>query len=170
MRTIQGWAAVGLVLPLLACDAGPTTPADAPGPSAVTAYFNPQPEPPPGIFEFLMEGQLDGRWAGTLGERRGTVRAEHLMSEMKGETLHLSQEWTFVPPEPVVPPEPIFPPEPVRLMGIVNLATGALVLNGLTDDGVPVHVRGHVMENGGGAFSIGGEVMFNPQPEPPPGS
>lgn len=163
MRTIHRWLVVGLVLPLLACEAGPTTPvpADVLGPFVVTADFNPQPEPPPAIFEFSMDGLLEGRWVGTFGNNGGTVIAETLTSEMNGETLHLSQEWT-------VPPEPIVPPEPVRLMGIINLTTGALVLNGLTDEGMPVHVRGHVMESGGGVFSIGGEAMFNPQPEPPP--
>lgn len=164
MRTIHRWAVVALGLPLVACEAGPTTPepADAPGPFVVTAYFNPQPEPPPAVFKLSMEGRLEGDWRGMLGVRGGEATAENLTSEMNGETLHLSQEWTFVLPEPV------FPPEPVRLMGIVNRTTGELVLNGTTEEGVPVHVRGQVTETGGGLFSIGGEVMFNPQPEPPP--
>jgi hypothetical protein len=61
----------------------------------------------------------------------------------------------------------------VSMTGIINLATGRLVLNGevgstTPDDGQPVHVRGQVVDGGGG-ISVGGEVMFNPQPEPPRG-
>ena len=53
------------------------------------------------------------------------------------------------------------------LFGIVDLANGNLVLNGATADGQIVHVRGEVVGGGGGTISVGGDVMFNPQPEPP---
>lgn len=169
MGTIHRWTAVGLGLLLVACEPGPTAPApELLPPLDATARFNPQPEPPPGIFEFELTGEIDGRWDGMFGARGGEVMVEPLAFEMNGQTLHLSQEWTFVPPEPVVPPDPIVPPEPIMLRGTVNLSTGRLVLNGATEDGVPVHVQGQVMPNGGGVFNIGGEVMFNPQPEPPP--
>jgi hypothetical protein len=40
------------------------------------------------------------------------------------------------------------------------------VLNGSTAAGERVHVQGVVILGGAG-ISVGGELMFNPQPEPP---
>ncbi len=53
------------------------------------------------------------------------------------------------------------------LFGIIDLRTGALVLNGATADGGILHVQGDGSVSEGGAISVGGDVMFNPQPEPP---
>ena len=55
----------------------------------------------------------------------------------------------------------------VTLRGTINLVTGRLVLNGRTADGDIVHVSGGIADGGSGGISIGGDVMFNPQPEPP---
>jgi hypothetical protein len=74
----------------------------------------------------------------------------------RGETLRLRQRWSF---EGAALPA-------VQLDGILNLVTGRLVLNGRTGPGGAVHVHGMVAGSGGG-LSIGGDVMFNPQPDPP---
>jgi hypothetical protein len=141
--------------------------------------FNPQPEPPPKVFEFEIVGDPSGDWTGNFSEfREGRIEVETLSSMMRGKTIRVVQTWIVVPPEPIFPPEPIVPPDPIvppepvqiSLMGIINLANGKVVLNGLSDElGVNVHVRGHTMTLSSGDISIGGELMFNPQPEPPPG-
>jgi hypothetical protein len=91
----------------------------------------------------------------------------------RGKTLHLEQVWTLHPPDPIHPPEPVEPVQ-IALSGILNLAKGSIVMNGDTDTGgmeiskgTKVHVRGQFTDAGGGAISVGGELMFNPQPEPP---
>ena len=76
------------------------------------------------------------------------------------------------PPEPVLPPDAIIPPDPVQpltiqLHGIINFTNGELVLNGVSALGQQVHVRGTVVLASSGAMTAGGELMFNPQPEPP---
>ncbi|MDX1640677.1 MAG: hypothetical protein R3220_03205 [Balneolaceae bacterium] len=143
------------------------------------ANFNPQPEPPPKVFEFEIVGDPSDDWTGNFPDfREGRIEVETLSSMMRGKTIHVVQSWVLVPPEPIFPPEPIVPPDPIvppepvqiSLMGIINLANGKVVLNGMSDElGVNVHVRGQAMTLGSGDISIGGEVMFNPQPEPPPG-
>lgn len=136
------------------------------------ANFNPQPEPPPKVFEFEIVGNPTGDWTGDFpGFRVGRIQVQTLSSMERGKTIHVVQTWMIVPPEPIVPPDPIVPPEPVQLSlkGILNLVNGNVVLNGMSDDlGVNVHVRGELMTTDSGNISIGGELMFNPQPEPPP--
>lgn len=142
------------------------------------ANFNPQPEPPPKVYEFEIVGDPSGDWTGHFpGFREGRIEVELLSSMMRGKTVHVVQTWMIVPPEPIFPPEPIVPPDPIvppepvlaSLKGMINLANGNVVLNGRSDEpGVNVHVRGRLMILESGAFSIGGELMFNPQPEPPP--
>lgn len=138
------------------------------------ANFNPQPEPPPKVFEFEIVGDPTGDWIGNFpGFREGRVEVETSSSMMRGRTIRVVQTWMIVPPEPIFPPEPIVPPEPVliSLQGVINLANGNVVLNGMSDElGVNVHVRGQAMTLSSGDVSIGGELMFNPQPEPPPSS
>lgn len=142
------------------------------------AFFNPQPEPPPKVYEFELVGDPDGNWRGDFpGFREGHIQVQTRSSTMRGKTIHVIQTWMIVPPEPIFPPEPvvpqdpIVPPEPVlvSLKGMINLANGKVVLNGMSDElGVNVHVRGELMTLETGDISIGGELMFNPQPEPPP--
>lgn len=138
------------------------------------ADFNPQPEPPPKVFEFEIVGDPYGNWTGRFpGFREGSIQIQTMNSIQRGKTIHVVQTWMVVPPEPIFPPEPIVPPEPVHIssMGILNLANGKVVLNGMSDElGVNVHVRGESTTLSGGDISIGGELMFNPQPEPPPHS
>ncbi|MFW6083930.1 MAG: hypothetical protein ACODAA_01840 [Gemmatimonadota bacterium] len=114
---------------------------------------------------------IDGRWTGRLGERLigydSDLTVRTTVYEVAGQVVRLRQVWTFVPPEPIFPPDPIVPVD-VEFHGIANLVEGHLVLNGALDGGPQVHVRGNLVSAGGGAFSLGGEVMFNPQPEPPP--
>lgn len=153
------------------------TPLSAPGPGTVTfgvatfdvdPTFNPQPEPPGQIFLFTAEGALDGEWVGRLTEQatgeawRLDVVTESV--EANGETLRLFQVWILHPPDPVIPPDPVR----VALAGTLNLANGLLVLNGIIEDGqVQAHVRGEAVVGEAGAASALGELMFNPQPEPP---
>lgn len=144
----------------------------------IEATFNPQPEPPPKVYEFEIAGNPDGDWTGDFPDfREGRIQVQTLSSFMRGNTVHVVQAWMLVPPEPIFPPEPIVPPDPIvppepiqiSLNGIINLANGNVVLNGMSDElGVNVHVRGQLMTVGSGDFSIVGELMFNPQPEPPP--
>lgn len=71
----------------------------------------------------------------------------------------MQQIWQVVPPEPVAP-------IPIQLSGIINWTSDQVVLNGATAGGVRAHVRGLATADAG-VVSIGGELMFNPQPEPP---
>ena len=79
------------------------------------------------------------------------------------------QTWGFVAPGPCrdVQPGPCIPPVSATLRGTLNLRTGQLVLDGTADYGAGVHVRGASASTPGGPASIAGEVMFNPQPDPP---
>lgn len=136
------------------------------------ANFNPQPEPPPKVLEIEITGNPSGDWTGHFPDfREGRIQVQTMSSMRRGRELHVVQSWMIVPPEPIFPPEPIVPPEPVHisLKGILNLASGNVVLNGMSDElGVNVHVRGQLTTLESGDISIGGELMFNPQPEPPP--
>lgn len=144
------------------------------------SHFNPQPEPPPKVFEFELVGDPSGDWTGLFpASREGRIEIETLSSMIRGKTIHVVQTWIVVPPEPIfppepiVPPDPIVPPEPVRisLKGMINVANGKVVLNGMSEElGVNVHVRGQATTLSSGDIFIGGELMFNPQPEPPPSS
>lgn len=141
------------------------------------AEFNPQPDPPAKVFEFEIVGDPSDDWAGRFpGFREGNIQVQTLTSMQRGKTAHVVQTWMIVPPEPIFPPEPVVPPEPIvppepvqiSLMGMINFANGKVVLNGMSDElGVNVHLRGQLMTLSSGDISIGGELMFNPQPEPP---
>jgi len=124
--------------------------------------FNPQPEPPGQIFEFEAAGSVDGEWVGRFSDAAtgvvGALEVETLSSTRLGETLYLVQLWTLFPPDPAIP---------VALEGSLNLTSGLLVLNGAEVEGPQAHVQGQVVFGEGGAISVGGELMFNPQPEPP---
>lgn len=165
MRTPCCWALAGLCIALAACGEAPPLGPDAPEPA-----FGIQPEPFR-VFAFQAAGRLDGRWSGFLGDPAagpaGDLAVQAMRAEKRGATLYLVQSWTLA-----FPPDPIHPPDPVEtvtatLHGTINLETGALVMNGKTADGDIVKVRGQVVDGGSGGFSIGGDVMFNPQPEPP---
>jgi hypothetical protein len=170
MRTICCWTIAGTCLALAACDAGLAEPDVGALPTIVSAQFNPQPEPPGRILQFQAAGQLDGRLGGTLVDRatgnRGSLTIETLSAKSLGNTLYLVQSWTLLPPDPVHPPDPVAPIT-VSLKGLVDLATGKMVLNGATATGVNVLVRGRIVADRTGGISVGGELMFNPQPEPP---
>jgi hypothetical protein len=136
--------------------------------------FNPQPEPQGQIFAFEVAGTVDGEWVGRFTDSVtgavGTLVVETVAMTRQGQTLHLVQRWTLIPPDPIFPPDPVHPPDPVvpvTLEGILNLADGILVLNGTVEEGGPAHVRGQAVFGEGGVVSVGGELMFNPQPEPP---
>jgi hypothetical protein len=133
----------------------------------VEPQFNPQPEPPGQVLQFEAEGSLERAWVGVVRdpatgvERRLEVVVESV--EMNGRTLRLAQVWILHPPDPIIPPDPIR----VALQGTLNLANGLLVLNGIIEDGLTrAHVRGEATVSEGSVSALG-ELMFNPQPEPP---
>jgi hypothetical protein len=135
--------------------------------SDIDALFNPQPDPYR-VLEFMIDTPelidnpelLD--WRGTFGGRdglAGDLIVSMLPAVQRGEALHLRQSWQLVPSDGSTLPA-------IQLDGVLNLSTGDLVLNGVNGDGTRVHVRGFVATTGG-TTSIGGHLMFNPQPDPP---
>ena len=157
LATMAAIASVGLVT--TSCEQRLTTPEATMNASHA---FNPQPEPPGRILSFSVQGRLTGGWRGRFTGADGDGGALFIVvvdTRPAGKTQHLWQTWHFTPPDPVAPFD-------AELSGIVNLKTGRLVLNG-TSQGAPVHVRGEVSSLAGGVVNIGGELMFNPQPEPP---
>ena len=158
MRIASRFTPVLLCLTIAACsEAAPFEPV------TLDPAFGIQPEPFH-VFRFEAAGRIDGRWAGTLGDPAagpgGTLAATMISSAQLGATMHLVQEWSLIPPDPIAPVT-------VTLRGTINLVTGRLVLNGRTAHGDIVHVSGGIADGGSGGISIGGDVMFNPQPEPP---
>jgi hypothetical protein len=126
--------------------------------------FNPQPDPPREIYHVVITDfdPYGSRWSATL---RGTdegaewgVIIENRPADARGQTLHLNQRWTFITDGTSLPA--------VQVAGVLNLASGRLVLNGLAGDGRRVHVDGWTTTTGG-INSIAAELMFNPQPDPP---
>lgn len=179
MKTLIRSAAVCLIIPAIAaCDTAPTAlvPAgELVGPSAVEGVADTRLDPVARqVFRFMIDTPelidnpdlIDNPnlrpWAGSIvdanGEEAGGIRIEWLLPAVKrGETLRLSQVWSF-DGDGNLPA--------VQLDGVLNLSAGQLVLNGRQADGGTVHVRGQVLVSDGGS-SIFGELMFNPQPDPP---
>jgi hypothetical protein len=160
---------LALLVPLAAaCQDSATL--TAPGPvdatGAAEPQFNPQPEPPGQVLQFEAVGTLEREWVGVVRDAAGTERRLAVVVEtiqMDGQTVHLSQVWILHPPDPIIPPDPIR----VALQGTLNLANGLLVLNGIIEDGLTTaHVRGEATVAEGSVRALG-ELMFNPQPEPP---
>lgn len=169
MRTLRRWTMAGLVLALAACSDAPLL-----EPEPLDIAFGIQPEPFR-TYPFEATGRIDGRWAGIIGDpamgESGDVMVDTQSSTTLGATVHLVQTWVLIPPDPIYPPDPIHPPDPVvpvvaTMHGVINTETGLIVLNGRSAEGIVVHVRGETSTNGG-VISVGGNVMFNPQPEPP---
>lgn len=146
-------------------DARPALDIQAPGGEV---GFNPQPDPPATIvWRFEMVGPIDGSLRGEYERSgaRGALMVETLSSRSTGAVLHVRQRWTVHPPEPVIPPDPVVPLV-LELTGIVQ-REGQLVLNGNALPGGAAHARA-VLTTGTDGISIGvGELMFNPQPDPP---
>jgi hypothetical protein len=140
------------------------------------------------VLGFEVDGLVDGRWVGSWFDSgtgaEGSLEVAPASFEPRGETVRLAQAWVLFPPDPVIPPDPVFPPDPIEfpLVGILNLLSGELVLNLHPPDPIHppdpvhppdpisphrVHVRGTATTGDGGLTSVIGELMFNPQPEPP---
>ncbi len=119
--------------------------------------FNPQPEPPAQVLVFQVSGDLFTRLSGRLGDASLSIRAHETIQ--RGSVFQVRQNWEVHPPDPIQPFE-------IELTGTINTANGRVVLNGSTTDGVRAHVLGFADLSDGG-ISMGGELMFNPQPEPP---
>lgn len=127
------------------------------------------------VFPFEATGLVDGRWVGSFMDpvtgAEGQLEVLPVSFERHGQVARLVQTWVLS-----FPPDPIIPPDPVRLTlsGILNLASGQLVLNLHPPDPIippdPVRPRAHVRGEASiaaGVASVLGELMFNPQPEPP---
>lgn len=145
----------------------------APAPAAsmqasVEVMFNPQPDPPMEMLKFAIDNPnllgdprgLTGRLLDALGREGGTLDVIAIQpTRVVGQTMHLNLRWTFIGDGNNLPA--VLPA--VQVSGILNLASGQLVLNGVADDGRRVHVRGQTGPGG----TLFGELMFNPQPDPP---
>jgi hypothetical protein len=133
-----------------------------------TGMFNPQPEPPRELFRFTVDNPelIDDPnlrpWTGAYLDAAGRevpLRVDHLLPAVRtGQTLHLSQGWTFGTDGDALPA--------VRVTGVADLHNGRVVLNGTAADGRIVHIQGWAVGTAGGGV-LGGELMFNPQPDPP---
>jgi hypothetical protein len=126
--------------------------------------FNPQPDPPMEMIRFSIDDPNlnpgSHPWRGEIRDATGRVLtltiSAVLPAVQRGQTLRLSQEWRFQ--------DELLPA--VQLTGHLNLASGRLVMNGRGSGG-PVHAQGWLSVGSGGPGSIAGELMFNPQPDPP---
>jgi hypothetical protein len=146
---------------------GPDQPLLSAG-SGAGVMFNPQPDPPREIRAFVLDDVLidtpnlrpwTGLWGGRDPESQFGVVIENLPApDQSGQTLRLIQRWDFGAEGAGLPA--------VQVDGVLNLQSGRLVLNGRDGAGKPVHIQGW-MTTSGGINSIAGEVMFNPQPDPP---
>lgn len=145
-----------------------------------TAYFNPQPEPPARIFDFVARGRRGGRWFGQYysSSKKGQLNVKTLSSKKRGRTVHLTQLWILHPPEPVHPVKSnhsLKTRTSVKIIfkGVLNSANGTIVLKGYVKKGernkkrVKVRMKGQFRLTGRGMILAGGQLMFNPQPEPP---
>jgi len=138
--------------------------------TVANATFNPQPDPPARYYPFAVPGyltQIAGRGALTVCGAQGTVDVRTVASERAGQFVRLTQTWSFLaPPCRGASSGACIPAPTATLTGTMNVRTGALVLDGVSDRGVRVHVTAQA---GGptGPSGIAGEVMFNPQPDPP---
>jgi hypothetical protein len=128
------------------------------------------------VLRFELTGLVDGRWVGSWFDpetgAEGDIVVAPVSFQQRGETIRLVQNWELYPPDPIIPPDPIR----LELTGILNLASGRLALNLHPPDPIHppdpviphrVHVRGTATTSEGGLASVIGELMFNPQPEPP---
>jgi hypothetical protein len=154
--------ACGSVLALLvlavgvaACDT--SAPSFADGPAGA---FNPQPDIPYEVLSYSIDIPGEIWWAermiGTFDDvADGSVNVVTSRADRRGATLHLSQTWTLQKGEVL---------RVVDVAGVYNFQTGRLVLYG-----GGAHIRGFYSSTGGtGGFGIlVGELMFNPQPDPP---
>jgi hypothetical protein len=127
--------------------------------------FNPQPDPPMEMLYFGVDNPnllvdprgATGRLLDTAGREVGQIAVSAIQpARVAGQTVHLNQRWDFITDGTSLPA--------VKVAGVLNMATGLLVLNGVADDGRRVHGRGQVDS---GLGSLLGQLMFNPQPDPP---
>lgn len=159
-----------LLLAAAACDSPITEPAIQDSADSEQAFLtssdarlflNPQPEPPTTV-DFRVAGPIDGRLVGEYrrGDRGGDLTVETTAAVRRGTVLYLTQRWTVHPPEPVRPVV-------LDLRGMVDGVSGKMILDGTSTAGHKARVTAMATSSGGG-ISIGvGELMFNPQPDPP---
>jgi hypothetical protein len=127
----------------------------------VRLFFNPQPDPP-STLDFRVAGPIDGLLYGEYarGGRSGDLAVETTAAVRRGTVLYVTQRWTVHAPEPV---QPVV----LELRGMVDGVSGRMILDGTSAAGHKARVTATVTSSGGG-ISIGvGELMFNPQPDPP---
>jgi hypothetical protein len=97
---------------------------------------------------------------------RGRVLVTTERYDENRETIKLRQTWTLHPPEPIRPVK-------IQMSGTMNLNNNRITLTGqITSEGRYFKKNAEAKINGTsrrfqGGMSIGGKLMFNPQPEPP---
>jgi hypothetical protein len=166
-------AALGAALIVAACDGTVVAPEESVAEAVDgrriappdVAQFNPQPEPPRWM-DVLLDGPLDELRGGYRnGDLAGRLSVRTTSSLRRGDQLLVTQRWTIHSPD-WTNLRSASPASTVELTGSIDLATSAVRLTGTTADGAAVTLHG-VATMGRGGFSIGGDLMFNPQPDPP---
>jgi hypothetical protein len=131
------------------------------------AGCNPQPDPPPEMLAFSIDDPdllaAVRPWEGSFSTRDGWWRGRLVVTQVlpairEGVILRLFQQWEFLSADTTLPA--VLPAACVE--GILNLSSGRLVLNESQGTLGAVHVQGWL---GGGV--LGGELLFNPEPDPP---
>ncbi len=129
---------------------------------------NPQPVPPRELFRFRIHTpesidnpnlrEWTGRFSAADG-REGLLAVANIRPAVqRGQTLHLRQRCILSVGGDRFPA--------VQVDGTLNLRSGRLTLAGHNAAGARVQIRGQFTAGADGG-SIGGDVMFNPQPDPP---
>ncbi|NBC03453.1 MAG: hypothetical protein GVY20_07075 [Bacteroidetes bacterium] len=97
---------------------------------------------------------------------RGRIVTSTELYEKRRETVDVRQTWILHPPEPIKSVK-------LHLSGTMNLNNNSVILTGrIASDGkyfkknTEAKIKGTFQRYQGG-MSMGGELMFNPQPEPP---
>jgi hypothetical protein len=166
-------AAVGAALLVAACDGNVVAPEESAAEVVDArrvappddAQFNPQPEPPRWLH-VLLDGPLDDlRGAYRNGDLAGRLSVLTTSSVRRGDQLLVTQRWTIHTPD-WTNLRSASPATTVELSGSIDLATSTVQLTGTTADGANLTLHG-VATLGRGGFSVGGDLMFNPQPDPP---
>lgn len=154
LRTLGFLAIVGLA----ACDATPTGPAARASIASLPAgTSNPQPAAAPIAVDFALTGDVTQEMRGVVSSPDCVVAGALTVSNVQpavqeGTVLRVSQSWVFVAPGPCRSLGNLL------LDGIVNTASGEVVLTGRTDDDLPVQVKGTLTQVNG-ATEIAGRVV-----------
>lgn len=161
-----------LLVFVAACDSDSPTllaPGHAPDSPGVIGEFNPQPDPPKPQERYrysidnpeLIDNPDLRPWVGEIvgphGDALGLTVQTLRPPVDRGGILELDQVWRWMDGDVE---------RAVQVSGVLNLTNGQMVLNGGGPLVRGVHVRGSLIVLDG-TTTLGGELMFNPQPDPP---